>query len=126
MAHPDFVSGVTARLINKPASKPEWQPQSLGDVSVDDVKSFFEPMDGVEELKLIEPSPGGPDQTYKDYPHANFALPREADVERILKEVGEKNAIAEILKRWNNKEGVQEKVKDILQRRRDSSSATKL
>ncbi|RMD45039.1 hypothetical protein DV735_g225, partial [Chaetothyriales sp. CBS 134920] len=121
MAHPDFTEGVTARLINKPATAPKWQPGSLAAVSVEEVNRFFEKKAGVEEMPLLEPIDSQSSlHGYKDYPWARFALPRESDINQVVKEVGDKGKTAvvkEILSRWNHKLGVKEKTEDVLARK---------
>lgn len=119
MAHNDFTEGVTARLINKPPTKPEWQPANLDEVSDNEVEQFFRTPDHVEPMQLLEPSPDA-QRDYRDYPHASWALPREFDIQEVVSEVGRdgKDAVmAEINTRWHNKVGVREKVEDVLDRR---------
>mgnify|MGYP001169931946 FL=1 len=41
MEHPDFVEGVSARLIRKPAQTPEWLKTTFDQVSETEVDSFF-------------------------------------------------------------------------------------
>ncbi|RMZ89463.1 hypothetical protein DV736_g3328, partial [Chaetothyriales sp. CBS 134916] len=121
MAHPDFTEGVTARLINKPATAPKWQPGTLASVSVEDVDRFFEKKNGVDEMPLLEPIDSQSSlHGYKDYPWQQFALPRESDIHQVVKEVGDKGKTAvvkEVLNRWNHKLGAQEKTEDVLARK---------
>lgn len=119
MEHPDFTEGVTARLINKPPTKPNWKPATLDEVKDNEVDNFFSLPDGVEPMKLLEPSPGAQGD-YHDYPHARFALPRESDIEDIVNEKGQQGedaVIQEVTKQWNHKTGVKEKVADVIQRK---------
>ncbi|KAI9683943.1 MAG: hypothetical protein M1829_004278 [Trizodia sp. TS-e1964] len=124
MEHPDFVEGVTARLLKKPAEKAIWQPASLeeifteGNESGDQVTAPFFLAEGNERLKLLT------DTDYQDYPHAWIGLPRESDVERVVKERSSQASPmnrAEITKifveRHRGKQGVAEKVLEILQRK---------
>lgn len=62
MRHPDFVEGVSARLISKPARDPNWSPPKLDQVTKEGVDAFFAAPD--EELALFN------DIDYKSYPHA--------------------------------------------------------
>ncbi|KPI39116.1 3-hydroxyisobutyryl-CoA hydrolase, mitochondrial [Cyphellophora attinorum] len=125
MAHPDFTEGVTARLINKPATEPQWQPKALAEVSPEDVAKFFEKKEGVDTLQLVEPLRGfekGP-RKYLQYPHARFALPTEEAIEDAAQTSGVKTTkgaetvIAELTKQWGHKLGLKEKVEDYLRRR---------
>lgn len=129
MAHSDFVEGVSARLINKPPTKPEWKPATLEEVSNADVDEFFVMPSEQDALKLVDPSQGALDQLYKDYPHAKFALPRESDIEAVVRshgKEGSKKVIEEVAKSWNNKAGVREKVQDVLARKTVSNDGKTL
>lgn len=117
MQHPDFTEGVTALLIEKRA--PTWQPKTLEEVNENDVDSFFTLPEGVEPMKLLEPSAAARDN-YDDYPHAKFALPREQHIQEVITQHGKDGkaaVIEEVLARWNNKLGVREKVQDVLARK---------
>jgi 3-hydroxyisobutyryl-CoA hydrolase len=120
MSHGDFVEGVSARLINKPPTSPAWNPRNLSDVSASDVTSFFTSKQGDEQLKLLEPYRGTPLQDYKEYPHARLALPRESDIEAVIKSNGSQGVRAvleQLLRQWEHKQGVREKVMDVIARR---------
>jgi len=124
MKHPDFVSGVSARLINKPPTDPVWTPSTLGAVSSSDVQEFFNHPSEDETIELIDPHPGSPIQTYLDYPHAVFSLPRESDIEPVVKSYGgdgHQAVIKEMTRRWKNKAGVEEKVRDVISRKTTES-----
>ena len=118
MAHPDFVEGVTARLM-KPTRDPKWNPSELSEVDTATVDSFFTRKEGVDVLELLPPvSSARANDKYTDYPHAGLALPREADVQRAVKKFGDRKAVLDdILQQWNRKEGVKEKVNDVLARK---------
>lgn len=115
MRHPDFVEGVSARLLSKPPRKPEWQPSSLDAVSSETVDEFFAalPRDKQQRLGLYT------DINYKQYPHLHHALPSEAEIERYVRANGgsAKDIITEFFKRWEYKPGVKTKVRDVLQRK---------
>ncbi|EHY54230.1 3-hydroxyisobutyryl-CoA hydrolase [Exophiala dermatitidis] len=120
MAHPDFVEGVTARLINKPPTKPQWKPATLEEVSKEAVDEFFADSSEEEALTLVDPYPGALDQHYTEYPHAVFSLPREIDIQGVVRSYGRqgsKRVIEEVLKKWNHKAGVREKVEEVLARK---------
>ena len=127
MAHPDFTEGVTARLIKKPAAKPQWKPATLKEVLAEDVQKFFTQPEGVEELRLIDPLPGTKNENaYTDYPHADFALPKESDVQAVVVEKGgegRKAVVNEVVRRWKNKLGVKEKVDDVLRRKTEDGGS---
>ncbi|KAL8947999.1 MAG: hypothetical protein Q9222_005781, partial [Ikaeria aurantiellina] len=53
MEHPDFVNGVSARLIHKPATKAVWEPSTLEAVTAEDVEAFFRIEEGEEQLRLL-------------------------------------------------------------------------
>ena len=121
MAHPDFVEGVSARLMSKPSRDPSWEPADLQAVSNAVVESFFERAEGVPELTLLPPAPSGKGgkQAYTDYPHARFALPREGDVQKAAFKYGSQGrdaVVKEMEREWGGKEGVREKVEDVLAR----------
>ncbi|KAJ6144873.1 3-hydroxyisobutyryl-CoA hydrolase [Penicillium chermesinum] len=113
MRHPDFIEGVKARLMSKPPRQAEWQPPKLENVSAEDVEKFFEIPDGESRLKLLS------EGDYTRYPHERFALPREVDIEAFVRErrLGPKKTIEEFAKKWDQKEGVREKVAEVLNRR---------
>lgn len=132
LAHPDFVAGVSARLLTKPPTKPQWNPSSLEAVPASDVDDFFL-VQGQERLPLI-----GDDARWTEYP-TSFGLPVENDVKAAVKDVHDdmskkkkqqpqqhqqhsKNTdIARVQavfrKRYGGKVGVAEKVKDVLERK---------
>ncbi|KAL3709301.1 3-hydroxyisobutyryl-CoA hydrolase [Talaromyces marneffei ATCC 18224] len=111
MNHPDFVEGVSARLISKPTRTPEWQPSSLEDVTSQDVDAFFK-IEG-EPLRTFH------DNDYKKYPHAKYALPTEADIEKFVRsnKTTGADAVKEFVQKWGQKEGVKAKVSEVLGRR---------
>ena len=114
MEHPDFVEGVSSLLIRKPKTTPQWQPPRVDQVKDQDVNAFFE---GTPELELLN---SGEETNYGDYPHAWIGLPREAEVADLVRKRGKdgKQKIAEaFVNRTNGKQGVKEKVEEILNRK---------
>jgi 3-hydroxyisobutyryl-CoA hydrolase len=116
MAHPDFVEGVTARLIERKKERPNWQPNTLEDVTEDQVRAFFRKGLG-GGLELLE---NGQASDYRNYPFAKLALPTE---EEILREIGEGNGrkmkeevVQHFVKERNGKVGVREKVEEVVER----------
>lgn len=116
MGHPDFVEGVSARLMRKPPEKPVWQPGSLDEVSWEDVDKFFVLPAGSDRLKLLNTGKGS---QYTEYPHGWIGLPTEKDVEAVVKEGGKsKDEVTKhFLQAKKQKLGVKEKVEEILDRK---------
>lgn len=124
ITHPDFATGVSAKLIQKPPIKPRWKPTRLEAIPPTDVARFFI-VEGSERLQLI-----GHDARWNQYP-TNFGLPREEEVKATVtihedSEQGttKKTEEAEIRrvqkafrKKYGGKVGVLEKVTDILERK---------
>lgn len=121
MAHPDFTEGVTARLINKPATKPNWQPSSLEEVADQDVDVFFSRPEHTKPLKLVQADDGGL-KDYSDYPWAKYALPRDSDIENAVRAAGKRGREAvlrqllQTSRHWEGKVGIPEKVDDFINR----------
>lgn len=121
MEHPDFVTGVTARLIEKKSERPAWQPNTIEEVSGADVLSFFSEDPTALELVDLEGS-----EDYVDYPYPELliGLPRENVIESHVAKmypqgVGPKER-AEMHKlfasKYKNKMGVKEKLDEVLDR----------
>lgn len=118
MRHPDFVEGVKARLMSKPPRQAQWQPATLSEVSQDAVDTFFTIPEGESRLPLES----RPD--YNRYPHERFALPSENEIEQFVRNQGQSNqrVVKEFLGLWSQKEGVREKVTEVLARRAQKTS----
>lgn len=116
MQEHDFVEGVSARLIRKPATKPEWQPATLDEVTDDVVDSYFRIPDGERRLQLLS---SGPRSSYETYPHAWTSLPTEVDVMAAVKQGGKsrKAVVKEMVQMKGGKQGTKEKVEEIVQRK---------
>ncbi|KAI9799848.1 MAG: hypothetical protein M1833_003770 [Piccolia ochrophora] len=114
MAHPDFTEGVSARLIRKPPQQPKWQPSSLDAASPND-----KDIDALFRNVPPEPLPLLADADYKAYPHAALGLPRESDVESVVRQGGLKRA--DVLHRFvtaaEGRQGVREVVAEMLERK---------
>ncbi|ERF74304.1 hypothetical protein EPUS_01991 [Endocarpon pusillum Z07020] len=127
MSHPDFVEGVTARLM-KPRREPKWNPARLEDVTDEDVTSFFRvSREDESRIQLFEPSPYGVDPSFKeaqyhDYPHAQMALPREEVIRTCVTQAPRtrRMIVDEMLRRWERKLGVSEKVEEVLDRKTET------
>ncbi|GLA12330.1 hypothetical protein AnigIFM63309_009390 [Aspergillus niger] len=117
MRHPDFVEGVKARLMSKPPRQATWQPATLEEVSTEAIDQFFE----------IPESASGPESRlslyhykspYTQYPY-KFGLPSESRIEAFVRHRGRKGdlTLKEIVSNFDSKEGVKEKVAEVLARR---------
>ncbi|KAL8881036.1 MAG: hypothetical protein Q9198_001679 [Flavoplaca austrocitrina] len=115
MRHPDFVNGVSARLIHKPATKAKWQPDTLEGVTNDHVENFFKIDEGEDSLNLLTQG-----LDYDRYPfERDLGLPREEHVEQLVKARarGREDIINAMVEAKEGKIGVREKVEEILGRR---------
>lgn len=110
MAHPDFVEGVTARLIERKKERPNWQPNQLADVKKADVTAFFKRAEGTPELPLISES------DYSEYPHQWIGLPREEEIMGEASGKPREEVVATLLNKYDGKQGVREKVAEVLER----------
>lgn len=115
MRHPDFVNGVTARLITRSKERPNWKPNTLEEVQEQDVDKFFEKVgDSNTALKLME---SGPDATFQKYPHSFLGLPTDEEIAKKYQEgKTTQQVVTEILKEKNGKVGVKEKVEEFAER----------
>ncbi|KAJ5629756.1 3-hydroxyisobutyryl-CoA hydrolase [Penicillium herquei] len=112
MRHPDFVEGVKARLISKPARQAEWQPATLQEVSQETVDGFFATPENQQGLQLLS------EGDYNRYPHERFALPSEAEIEKFGRQSrSARETIQHFVEQSGQKEGVAEKVSEVLARR---------
>ncbi|KAL9096870.1 MAG: hypothetical protein Q9165_000834 [Trypethelium subeluteriae] len=122
MRHPDFVEGVSARLIRKPAERPRWRPERIEEVDPRTVDEFFEggEEEGSRRLALLTSGPGA---DYTTYPHRWIGLPAERDVEARVREArGTKEEVVRyFVREGRGKQGVREKVEEILERKTRAS-----
>jgi 3-hydroxyisobutyryl-CoA hydrolase len=110
MAHPDFVEGVTARLIERRKERPNWNPNSIKQVDEAEVQKFFQRK---SELPLIST---GAAADYKEYPHAWIGLPKEAEILEAAAGKKSEDVVETLLERYDGKQGVREKVAEVLER----------
>ena len=123
MHHPDFVEGVSARLIRKPPETPKWQPAELSGVSQEEVDSFFMPTQhSPPKLEMLKQKTSK--TNYQQYPHSWTALPKERDVAQfIAQRTRNKQAVTpdhvrqHFVNAANGKPGTREVVEEILQRK---------
>jgi 3-hydroxyisobutyryl-CoA hydrolase len=109
MAHPDFVEGVTARLINRKKERPDWKPNTLAEVKRRDADAFFA-SSSEAPLELIS------QEDYRDYPHAWIGLPREEEILRAAAGAKREEVVAKLLEKYEGKQGVREKIAEVLER----------
>lgn len=119
MQHPDFVEGVSARLISKERPTPKWQPASLEAVQPGDAieAPFFQVANDVPRLKLLT------DRDFEEYPFKLLGVPTEQDVEKVVLE-GTKTpgeVLAHFVARKNGRQGISTIVQEILDRKTTTS-----
>ena len=115
MSHPDFDSGVSARLIHKPASTPTWNPPSLQEVTMKDVDKFFN-HEGKFPIKLQNEQ----ERDYRQYPF-RMGLVREDEIENVVRQGGQRaeQVIAKFFDEGGRRGGTREKVEEVLARNCD-------
>ncbi|KAG5291090.1 3-hydroxyisobutyryl-Coenzyme A hydrolase [Histoplasma capsulatum G186AR] len=113
MAHPDFVEGVTARLVNKPPTQAAWKPGKLEEVTDEAVNKFFRIEPGESRMPLLKV-----DADYHEYPHKRFTLPSEKEIlEFARNHQGSANAMDEFVSQRGHKDGVREKYLEVVKRK---------
>ncbi|KAL3470142.1 ClpP/crotonase-like domain-containing protein [Aspergillus californicus] len=114
MRHPDFVEGVTARLVEKPARQANWTPATLAEVSIRDVDRFFSIPEGKKRMPLLT------QMDFKEYPY-QYALPSEEEMKAFavdkLEEQSQQKIIDDFVAKHNYKEGLREKMTEVLARK---------
>lgn len=115
MSHPDFGSGVTARLIYKPNTKPTWNPPSLREVANKDVDKFFDHT-GEVPMELRNEK----ERNYTEYPF-RMGLVREEAIEEVVRQGGQKarRVVAKFFDEGGRRTGTREKVEEVLARNCD-------
>jgi 3-hydroxyisobutyryl-CoA hydrolase len=113
MHHPDFIEGVTARLIERKKTRPNWQPNNLEDVTEEEVQRFFQK--GSDLLPLLE---SGAKAMYKEYPFKHLALPTQQEILEVYSNgsVMPEEVVQHFSKERGGKVGVREKVEEVLER----------
>lgn len=113
MHHPDFIEGVTARLINRTKERPNWSPNALEEVTEKQVNAFFQPI-GEERLSLLDTGRRG---TFEEYPHAWLGLPTEKEIVELSEEGRSTEEIVRyFIREKDGKVGVREKVEEVMER----------
>ncbi|KAG5924767.1 hypothetical protein E4U61_006940 [Claviceps capensis] len=112
MQHPDFTEGVTALLVHKTA--PKWKFESLDGVPASEniTQPFFE-YNEANQLQLFT------DRTFSEYPHHDYGVPTEKEVEAVVKENSftRGQIFRTIVASRNGRQGVAEVVTEILRRK---------
>ncbi|KAI9729103.1 MAG: hypothetical protein M1828_000188 [Chrysothrix sp. TS-e1954] len=125
MEHPDFTEGVSARLLRKPPTQPKWQPETLAEVSGEDVDRFFNIPEGERRLELLNK---GPEARYKTYPHGELGLPSEKRILDALKlSDGEEGRAIEMIEkeRGGDVMGLRVKVEEVFERQKAEQKGSK-
>ncbi|KAK6509467.1 hypothetical protein TWF481_004211 [Arthrobotrys musiformis] len=118
--HPDFVEGVEKQLA-KPVdgfkAPPVWKPASIEETTDAMALKYLEIEEGAPRLDLVK-LPNEVD--FSNYPHGWLGLPSENAVKIMLGKGGKKTVgelEKEVLKQWDNKLGVKEKLRDVFERK---------
>ncbi|KAK7540358.1 3-hydroxyisobutyryl-CoA hydrolase mitochondrial precursor [Phyllosticta citricarpa] len=113
MEHPDFIEGVSAKLVRKSRERPSWQPDQISDLTEEHIVKFFD-FPNQPQLKLLNDEA----PNYVEYPHAWLGLPREKDIlEERKKHDSDQQCLRAMLAKTNHKFGVRGKVSEVLERR---------
>lgn len=119
MEHPDFVEGVSARLLRKPPTKPQWQPDTLEGVTEQSAEGYFLKPAG-QRMTFLKDEPIA---DYYRYPHQWLALPKEDEVKAYVHEQRQNaractkvDVLQHFLQRQTGKLGVKEVLEDIMER----------
>ncbi|KAL4943592.1 hypothetical protein BDV06DRAFT_189466 [Aspergillus oleicola] len=117
MRHPDFVEGVKARLMSKPPRQANWQPATLAEVTDEQVDKFFTLPEGEQRMALVN------EGNFGEYPHAKYALPSEKEIKKYVysKNDTKGNIVNYFVEKWQHKEGVKEKVVEVLARQTEKT-----
>jgi 3-hydroxyisobutyryl-CoA hydrolase len=119
MRHPDFVTGVVARLIERSKARPAWEPAEIEELREEEVQDFF-----AECFEAGKPAPKdalrlmnvGTQANYTEYPHKWLGLPSEAEVlEKIKPGKGPEDVVKEFVKERDGKLGVKQKVEQVIE-----------
>ncbi|KAI8625181.1 enoyl-CoA hydratase/isomerase [Xylariaceae sp. FL1651] len=116
MQHPDFIEGVSARLLSKekPKPTPKWQPPSLEAVRPEEkIEEPFFQVAQKPKLKLLT------DRDFDDYPHKSFGVPTEQDVEDVVLEGtrSPEEVVRHFLDKRHGRQGIRTIVEEILHRK---------
>lgn len=125
----DFVEGVEAKLIRKPAVEPLWVPSAISEVPDTLIDTIFTINKDSPQLDL---SGNLLSLHYKKYPYS-YGLPTESQLEKTIQECIDNNMTVDLIKNTildtffkisPNKPGLNIKLNDIFSRKRLLSSDT--
>ncbi|KAF8623491.1 hypothetical protein AX15_006274 [Amanita polypyramis BW_CC] len=124
-ASPDFVTGVTAVLVEKTAGRPRWSPGTIEEVTEEIVSRFFDPkspfLAATPKFTVPERFKSGPSSHLM-----KFALPTEEEIGAVVRGAHSSGGttgikLDELLSRFGElrqgKMGVREKVLEVVQRK---------
>lgn len=117
MEHPDFVEGVSARLIRKPAETPKWQSETVDAVDTETVNRFFEVPEGLSRLTVFKDDP---QLDYSRSPYEWLGLPKEHAIRSFIErnsQAGPSEVVQHFIEQQKGKPGVIDVVADILARK---------
>lgn len=123
MQHPDFVEGVTARLISKekPKPKPKWNPASLEDIPADKesqskITDPFFADEGENKLRFFSK------KDHTEYPHSRFGVPTEAQIRKLCDGQHTPQQVHRTIMAQNQgRQGISQIVAEILKRKTTTS-----
>lgn len=120
--------------MNKSKERANWQPSTLADISQQHVRSTFFDISPKSEVAAsipkLAPLPASI-QTYKQYPHQNFALPSERLIEKVIKgelkssgnlALTRKEVVEWFKSEWSDKAGLMTKLNEVLDRKTKEGS----
>jgi 3-hydroxyisobutyryl-CoA hydrolase len=119
MRHPDFVTGVVARLVERSKARPAWSPDRIEELRDDEVQEFF-----AECVEAGKPAPKdvlrlmnvGTQLDYTEYPHQWLGLPSEAEVLGQIKPgTTPEEVVKQFVKERDGKLGVKQKVEQVIE-----------
>ncbi|CAO3651272.1 unnamed protein product [Cunninghamella blakesleeana] len=115
----DFREGVYTTLVER-NRKPEWKPATLDQTSDTDIVANYFNAASPLSLELLT------NKDYKQYPHRKYMLPSEDDIKAVVTgeapDVGNyalsrQEIVDYIVRDRNGKQGVKQKVSEVLQRK---------
>ncbi|KAG2222023.1 hypothetical protein INT45_003668, partial [Circinella minor] len=109
MAEREFSEGVRATVVTR--QKPNWQPSSLKEVDLNELKRLY--FDAPDNNPLKPFIDGG---HFKEYQQGRYMLPSCSEILEVAKKTGTTvGTIKNLKEKYNGKKGVQAKIINILQ-----------